>query len=382
MTANTGSAYYEELAKRVAELERQLKRMAAKPGAGKQAARPDLFCAVPELPPRELGPNVSAERARLIRYGGRKWVNGTTLHYYFFEDDRWGAGTDQKDLVREGFDVWKDVGIGLNFVEVSSADDAEVRIGFQQGDGYWSYVGTDVLGIGQAERTMNFGQDLTQDRRGVDVPVHEIGHTLGFPHEHQNPFAGITWDEDAVYAYFGGPPNNWDRDTIDHNILRKIPQGQVEGSEWDPDSIMHYAFEAGLIAAPAQYVPGLFPAAGLSETDKQQARFFYPPIAVVYPELRPYESQRLSLSPGEQKDFTIRPAATREYRIQTFGYTDSVMVLFEEHDGDFQFVAGDDDSGWDRNARLQLRLYAGRTYALRIRLYYQWASGDMAVLLW
>ena len=88
------------------------------------------------------------------------------------------------------------------------------------------------------------------------------------------------------------------------------------------------------------------------------------------------------MSPGEQKDFTIRPAATREYRIQTFGYTDSVMVLFEEHDGDFQFVAGDDDSGWDRNARLQLRLYAGRTYALRIRLYYQWASGDMAVLLW
>ena len=58
------------------------------------------------------------------------------------------------------------------------------------------------------------------------------------------------------------------------------------------------------------------------------------------------------------------------------------MVLFEDHNGDFQYVAGDDDSGWNRNAMLKLRLYAGREYVLRIRLYYQWASGDTVVMLW
>ena len=46
---------------------------------------------------------------------------------------------------------------------------------------------------------MNFGWDLRADERGVDVPVHEIGHALGFSHEHQNPFAGIVWDEEGVF---------------------------------------------------------------------------------------------------------------------------------------------------------------------------------------
>ena len=155
-------------------------------------------------------------------------MNGTVLHYYFFEDSLWGAGDQQKDIVKEAFDVWEDVGIGVRFEEVSSADDAEIRIGFQRHDGYWSYIGTDVLSIGQAERTMNFGNDLTQDSRGVDVPVHEIGHTLGFPHEHQNPFSGIVWNRQAVIDYFSGSPNFWDLATIEHNILNKLPASQVD----------------------------------------------------------------------------------------------------------------------------------------------------------
>jgi hypothetical protein len=359
-----GNDSKKDLAARVAELERQVRRLTRRGGGAPAHGDAMHFCSVPQLPPREMGPNVSAERARLIRYGGRKWVN------------------DQMEIVREGFEVWKNVGIGLKFDEVHSPDDAEVRIGFLPNDGYWSYVGTDVLEIGQNERTMNFGYDLTLDSRGVDVPVHEIGHTLGFPHEHQNPFAGIVWDEEAVYDYFGGSPNFWDRDTILHNILRKIPQGTVEGSEWDPDSIMHYDFAAGLIEHPEEYQSGLHPAPGLSDIDREQVRFFYPRPAPSHPELRPFELQRLSLSPGEQADFSIAPTATREYQIQTFGYTDSVMVLFEDRDGDYQYVAGDDDSGWDRNATLSLRLYADRKYVVRIRLYYQWASGETALMMW
>ena len=88
------------------------------------------------------------------------------------------------------------------------------------------------------------------------------------------------------------------------------------------------------------------------------------------------------MAPGQQKDFTIIPTATREYTIQTFGSSDTVIVLFEDVNGDFQYVAGDDDSGWNRNAQLRLRLHAGRKYVLRIRLYYQWAGADTAVLLY
>lgn len=383
MAVRSGSSSLDDLSKRVAELEQQVRKvLALKGGDTKQTGTPEVYCSVPHVPPREFDPGVSPERARLLIVTGNKWVNGTQLHYYFFEDSNWGAANEQKDIVRQGFQVWEDVGIGLRFKEVSSAEKAEIRIGFQQSDGYWSYIGTYVLKIGQNERTMNFGYDLTKDRRGVDVPVHEIGHTLGFPHSHQNPFSGIVWNRDAVIDYFSGPPNNWTVADIEHNILNKLPANLVEGSEWDPNSIMHYAFREGLIEKPEEYQGGLTPAPGLSNTDTEQVRLFYPSGTPSYTELKPFEMQRLELSPGEQKDFSINPTATREYTIQTFGYTDSVMVLFEERDGDFQYVAGDDDSGWNRNAQLKLRLYSGRKYVLRIRLYYQWASGNMSVMLW
>ena len=230
---------------------------------------------------------------------------------------------------------------------------------------------------------MNFGWDLTQDPRGVDTPVHEIGHTLGFPHEHQNPFSGIVWDEDAVYDYFGGPPNNWPRSTTFHNVLRKLSTSAVEGSDWDPDSVMHYGFPAGLILQPEQYRNGLRPALGLSQHDIDEVRRFYPPLNddknLI---LRPFQSQTLALAPAEQKNFTIEPQETRDYTIQTFGRSDTVMVLFEDQNGDLKFVAGDDDSGTSLNARITVRLYQGRRYILRIRLYFNFSSGETAVMLW
>lgn len=371
----------EKLEQRITALERSLGGRAATSGGGRPADR-QLYCSAPQPIPLEAEENISLERARLLLRSTKRWVNGTVLHYHLLASGAWSASSQEKDLVREGFGVWDDVGIGLRFEEVDSVDDAEIRIGFLRGDGYWSYIGRDVLQIGQSERTMNFGSDLRQDSRGVDVPVHEIGHSLGFPHEHQNPFAGIVWNRDAVIDYFRRPPNNWDLPTIEHNILDKLTASEVEGSEWDPDSVMHYAFEAGLIDEPPQYRQGLFPAPGLSDADKEEVRSFYPPLSPTLPELRPFDFQRLTIAPGEQKDFSITPTATREYTIQTLGYSDSVIVLFEDRNGSPQFVAGDDDGGWERNARLELRLYAGRTYLLRIRLYYQWASGETGVLLW
>src|SRR5262249_13757272 len=116
----------------------------------------------------------------------------------------------------------------------------------QADDGSWSYIGTDILKYQDLGRTMNYGWDLTTIW-GHATALHEIGHTLGLPHEHQNPGAGIVWNEPKVYAYFSGPPDNWDHDTIFSNIIKKLRESDVEGSRWDPQSIMHYPFEPGLI---------------------------------------------------------------------------------------------------------------------------------------
>lgn len=379
------------LSRQVNELTTRLEKLEAKLGVHKPTylARKDLdgserYCALPDIPARTFGPEVSLHRARLIRYIDKKWVNGTKLRYFFFKSGPFTGESDQIELVREGFQIWEEVGIGILFEEVTNISEAEIRIGFLQGDGAWSYVGRDVIDIpGQFERTMNFGWDLTRDPRGVDTPVHEIGHTLGFPHEHQNPFSGIVWDEDAVYDYFGGDPNNWDRNTTFHNVLRKLPAGSVEGSEWDSNSIMHYSFPAGLILQPEEYQMGLRPELGLSEQDIAQARLFYPlQDDSRNPILESFKLEFLSLSPAEQKNFNIKPQHTDEYTIQTFGHSDTVMVLFEEVNGEMRYVDGDDDSGTNNNARIVARLREGRSYILRVRLYLNYASGDTAVMMW
>ncbi len=379
-TPKTLSAQVQALTQRLEKLEASL----GKKRSVRNHKDPGHFCSMPEIPARQFDHDVSPHREHLIRLIDKKWVNGTKIRYYFFPNGPFMGDNTHRDFVREAFKIWKDVGIGLQFEEISDIEEAEVRIGFLRDGRSWSYLGRDVIDIpGQFERTMNLGWDLNQDPRGVDTAVHEVGHTLGFPHEHQNPFAGIIWNENAVYDYFGGPPNNWSQETTFHNVLRKLAPDESEGSAWDPDSIMHYSFASGLIISPEQYAAGLQPALGLSEIDRQEVKRFYPKLKESqYETLTPFHFDMLSLLPAEQKNYLVQPDATRTYTLQTFGNSDTVMVLFEEVNGELKFLQGDDDSGTRLNSKISVRLYPWRKYVLRIRLYSNYSSGDTGVMMW
>lgn len=343
------------------------------------------YCAVRLPKPRRFAHGVEAGRARLILQTSDKWLNGSPIRYWFFgAPKKWAGAETQRTVVRRAFAMWKTLGIGLDFVAVSARSEADVRIAFLQGDGSWSYVGTDVRTKREDPRTMNFGWSLTEDpAEGLDTALHEIGHTLGFPHEHQNPFAGIVWNEEAVYSALAKPPNRWSRSTTFHNIIEKITPDEVQGSEWDFDSVMHYPFEAGLIDKPVEYRNGLTPAGGLSARDRQWVLKFYPGLdPAAFPALVPLQSVPLALGPAQQANFVFRPTQTREYEFRTFGTSDTVMVVFEGRAGGPTPIAEDDDSGEDRNAYFKVRLTAGREYLVRIRLYYAAAEGQTAVMVW
>ncbi len=146
---------------------------------------------------------------------------------------------------------------------------------------------------------------------------------------------------------------------------------------------MHYPFEAGLIKKPQEYTTGVTPVPGLSERDKTWVKTFYPPLDPPrYPELKPFESVALAILEGEQKNFIIQPNATRYYDIRTFGKSDTVMIFFEDEDGDLRYLTGDDNSGEDYNASLHVKLFKNRQYVLRIRLYYNDRSDETAVMMW
>lgn len=346
------------------------------------------YCNLVKVPTRELPADINGPRAEMIVRINRKWVNGTKLKYYFFKGGTDGApaswkGTPaQVNAVKQAFSTWKNQGIGLEFEEVNDKNEAEIRIGFLMGDGSWSYVGRDIIDFASSpdSRSMNFGWNIAND---IDTAIHEIGHTLGAPHEHQNPNAGIVWNEEAVYAALAQPPNNWNREKTFNNIIRKIPVNEVEGSTHDADSIMHYPFEAGLILAPPQFINGIRPAGGLSAKDKEFVKKFYPPLtAADYIRLKLGISQPFNIVAGQQKNFLFKPDRSKKYKIETFGTMDTLLVLFEKSGTEEIYMAGDDDSGTDYNSKLYIRLIKGREYIIRVRLYYAESVGAGSLMVY
>ena len=177
----------------------------------------------------------AGQRAAL--FSASQWAQGTAIQIGFLEGD-----TDLQDRVRNAAAEWVAPGMAnltFRWVDPSIAD---VRIAFKPGDGSWSYLGTQCMRINPPEPTMNFGwlKPDSDDEELRQVVLHEFGHMLGLIHEHQNPDGGIDWDRDAVIEDLSGPPNNWDADTIEHNIFKQYADGEVDTTSVDRDSIMMY----------------------------------------------------------------------------------------------------------------------------------------------
>jgi hypothetical protein len=139
---------------------------------------------------------------------------------------------------------------------------------------------------------------------------------------------------------------------------------------------MHYPLPPGLVKSPADVrANGVTRGGGLSKDDKLWVSLVYPPkLDKIEPRLplRPFRSALLDMSSGEQRDYSLKVEATRSYRIGTYGFIDSTLALFEvDQAGTPRYVAGDDDSGENRNAMLvSIRLQSDLQYVLRVRMVY------------
>jgi len=158
----------------------------------------------------------------------------------------------------------------------------------------------------------------------------------------------------------------------------------VDGSKFDPDSIMSYDFGPGLIESPAEFRNGLEPKGGLSKIDIETAKELYPPIVPEeekqYPSLglNRYVAFDFDVPQGSQKNYVIRPEANGRYRMSTFGNIDTLLVLSEFNiDGSFRQIDADDDSGAWANASIDADLRTGSRYLLQLRLVTKEGDGGL-----
>lgn len=147
------------------------------------------------------------------------------------------------------------------------------------------------------------------------------------------------------------------------------------------NSIMEYEFGAGLILKPEKYTTGIKPAGGISPIDQKWITFWYPP-SEDKDEIKLDEPVVLNLKTREGREFYFIAPENRVYDFQTFGESDTVMVLFEEINGKRNQLDADDDSAENWNAHIRHELKKGNKYILSIRLYWNWTSADTTIKVW
>lgn len=304
---------------------------------------------------------LSSGTARAVFLVSKLWKNGTTIEISFL-----GGTTQQKDLVKKVAVEWTQYA-NLNF-NFTNNPKATIRIAFAN-DGAWSYIGTDALGIPSPQPTMNFGW-LDQA-----VILHEFGHMIGMVHEHQNPIDNpIVWDHEEVIKDLSGAPNYWDLATIEHNMFDKYNMSQVNGSSFDPDSVMLYSFPA----AWTQNGVSTEENDALSDLDKAFASRVYPKGKETA-SLPIVEAQKASIGkPGEEDLYQLSIEEIDTYVIETKGSTDLVMTLY---DADNQILQQSDDDGIGTNPRIVRTLRPGN-YTIQIRHYNRsGGTGDYSIII-
>lgn len=224
----------------------------------------------------EVIPEFSVTPQRLAVATTKYWgVGGVRLTVGFLDD----PPTDLRRKILAHMNAWSQTA-NVEFLETARAEDAQVRInrqrtGDQHWDGYWSFLGTDILDFhGPLNQTMNLeGFTMnTPDSEFFRVVRHETGHTLGFPHEHMRKELVQKIDPDKAIAFYKRL-TGWTRQQVIQQVLTPLEESSIRGTAHaDPKSIMAYQVPGDITIDGKPIIGGT----DIAESDFDFAGVIYP----------------------------------------------------------------------------------------------------------
>lgn len=260
-------------------------------------AKDVIVCSLKSLPRRKLVE--AAERARDINpanhpqverlAGVMRGFNPTPMRIAVMTAKYWGSAGVKltvgfldnppaalRKRILLHMNAWSKTG-NIRFTE--SKSEPQVRIAREGGrdGGYWSYLGTDIRSIADAEPTLNLeGFTMqTPESEFVRVVRHEAGHTLGFPHEHMRRELVKKIDRAKAIRYFRRT-QGWNAREVQQQVLTPIDERSLLGTPHaDETSIMCYQIP-GAITKDGQ------PILGGIDIGRQDATF----VGQIYPKPR------------------------------------------------------------------------------------------------
>lgn len=177
---------------------------------------------------------------RLALVVGYRWPKtGVDLSVQFLAT----RSTVLRRRILEHMNAWNKTA-RVRFRETDGTGD--VRISRVEGDGHWSWVGTQIRTIPENEATMNLDGFTAQTAESEFLRVvrHETGHTLGFDHEQLRPEVVDRIHVKKAIAYYRRT-QGWTPEETRAQVLTPLLAEDIEATpEPDEVSIMCYDIPA------------------------------------------------------------------------------------------------------------------------------------------